>query len=355
MELLMIALLLLMIIGSVIAIETRDLLSSVICVGAVGYIVSIAFLFLGAPDIAITQVVVEILVLVILIRATVSRDLTSPSGDREFFGAMIAVALLLLVGVFVIKTLDVALPEFGEPIFATATNAPGMHYITEGLATTGSANQVMSVIHDYRGFDTLLETTVLFTAILGTLTILRRQARKKVGEVERGGVMGEEEISDSVSAGMTSIVKNVSHWVCGFIFLFGVYIVLFGHLSPGGGFAGGVIIVCTFILFTLAFGRKEIAGLFPRKLAHNFYSLGALSYLVVGLLGLIVVADNPAFLKNFLPHGTPFRLFSAGLIPITNIIIGFTVTSAIFLVFISLSVLRVVDRKEGERKIVKRK
>ena len=73
-----------MIIGAVIAIETRDLLSSIISLGAIGFGVSIAFLFLGAPDIAITQVVVEILTLVILIRATIKRDLVSVSGDREF-------------------------------------------------------------------------------------------------------------------------------------------------------------------------------------------------------------------------------------------------------------------------------
>src|ERR1035437_7054132 len=92
-------LLVLIIIGALIAIETTNLLSSIVCVSAVGFLISIAYLFLGAPDVAITQLVVEVLCLIILIRATITRDLTAVSGDREFFGLTVTIALVLVIAI----------------------------------------------------------------------------------------------------------------------------------------------------------------------------------------------------------------------------------------------------------------
>ena len=109
-------LLLFMIIAAIIAVETKDLLSSVICIGAFGFGASLMFLFLRAPDIAITQIVVEVLGLIILIRATISRDLTFISGDKEFFGTVVSVVIILailLIGTGVFE----ALPQFGTPVF----------------------------------------------------------------------------------------------------------------------------------------------------------------------------------------------------------------------------------------------
>ncbi|HIE10299.1 MAG TPA: DUF4040 domain-containing protein, partial [Kiritimatiellae bacterium] len=108
-------LILLMIGGALIAIETRNLLAAVVSVGAVGYLLSIVFLFLGAPDIAITQIVVEILCLVILIRATVSRDLTSVSGDRELVGLLASLTLLLAATLVVIRV-SAYFPDFGSAV-----------------------------------------------------------------------------------------------------------------------------------------------------------------------------------------------------------------------------------------------
>jgi multicomponent Na+:H+ antiporter subunit B len=176
-------LLLFMIIGAIIAIETSNLLSSVICIGAIGFGASIMFLFLRAPDIAITQIVVEVLGLIILIRATISRDLTFISGDKEFFGTVVSVVIIFVIflaGVQVFETL----PDFGTPIFANVPNAASQTYIEEGLQRTGAANIVASVILDYRAYDTLGETTVLFTTIIGATVILRKKAKKLLEEPE---------------------------------------------------------------------------------------------------------------------------------------------------------------------------
>jgi len=175
--------LLFILIAALIAVETKNLLNSVICIGAIGFGVSLMFLFLRAPDIAITQIVVEVLGLIILIRATIARDLTFITGDREFFGTVVSVVIvfvIFLAGIEVLKTL----PEFGVAVFAETEGAASQTYLKEGLAKTGAANIVSSVILDFRAYDTLGEATVLFTSIIGATVILRKKARKKLEEAD---------------------------------------------------------------------------------------------------------------------------------------------------------------------------
>ena len=176
-------LMLFVLIAAVIAVETDNLLSAVICVGAIGFGGCLMFLFLRAPDIAITQIVVEVLGLVILLRATISRDETFISGDREFFQTVVSVVLvmvLFLAGIQVFSTLG----NFGDAVFARMPNAPSQVYLKDGLARTGAANIVSSVILDFRAYDTLGEATVLFASIIGATVILRTKSRKRLEEAD---------------------------------------------------------------------------------------------------------------------------------------------------------------------------
>lgn len=170
-------LLLFMILGAIIAVEIKDLLSSVIAVGAVGLGLSVAFLILKAPDLAITQLAVEILCLIILIRATIRRDIPTLNRRKEVVGSII---VLLFIGGFLFFAYLALkdLPSFGHPIMRVSQN-----YLAEGLRKTGATNLVASVILDFRAYDTLGEATVLFTAVIGVLAILRRIGRKKIDEV----------------------------------------------------------------------------------------------------------------------------------------------------------------------------
>lgn len=166
-------LLIFMIAGAIIAVEVKDLLSSVIAVGAVGLGLSITFLILKAPDVAITQLVVEILCVIILIRATLKKDLPFSTTGRWLFNTFITIgfiAVFLIAAKICLKDL----PEFGYPIMNVAKG-----YIREGLTKTGAANLVASVILDFRAYDTLGEATVLFTAVIGVLALIRRTGRKK--------------------------------------------------------------------------------------------------------------------------------------------------------------------------------
>jgi multisubunit Na+/H+ antiporter MnhB subunit len=174
-------LLLFILIAAFIAVETKNLLSAVICIGAIGFGASLMFLFLRAPDIAITQIVVEVLGLIILIRATIARDLTFISGDKELFETIVSIVIVFAIFIFGMEALR-ALPEFGTPVFTQTDSAASQTYLADGLKDTGAANIVASVILDYRAYDTLGEATVLFTSIIGATVILRKAARKKLKE-----------------------------------------------------------------------------------------------------------------------------------------------------------------------------
>lgn len=178
MEIILLLLLVFMIVGSIIAIETRDLLSSVISVGAVGFACSVVFLFLGAPDIAIVQVVVEVLCLVILLRLTVRRDDCTYDTHRDIFSiftAIFFVGIIISFSYFFLRELHIF-----EKIFTTANKGEIYnYYIKNALPETKAPNIVTAILLDYRAYDTLGEATVIFTAIVGALALLRKVGRKK--------------------------------------------------------------------------------------------------------------------------------------------------------------------------------
>jgi len=166
-------LLIFMIIGALIAVKAKDLLSSVIALGVVGLGLSLAFLILKAPDLAIAQLVVEILCVIILIRATIKKDLPFSTSGRWFFNTMVTFIFLVVFlsfAYFCIKDL----PEFGKPIMKVA-----QFFLTQGLRQTGATNLVSSVVLDYRAYDTLGEATILFTAVLAVMALMRKVGRKK--------------------------------------------------------------------------------------------------------------------------------------------------------------------------------
>ena len=148
-------------------------------------------------------------------------------------------------------------------------------------------------------------------------------------------------------AGMTIIVKTISSWVKVLIIVFGIYIILFGHLTPGGGFAGGVILASSYILLMLAFGRKTVEENLPLKAASKLDCVGALLFAAIAIAGLIF---GGSFFANFLHQkylpGEPLRLISGGTIPLSNIAIGLKVGASLFLVILVMSVFRMDNSTE---------
>jgi len=144
--------------------------------------------------------------------------------------------------------------------------------------------------------------------------------------------------------GMTIIVKTISSWVKILIFLFGIYIILFGHLTPGGGFSGGVILASCYVLLLLAYGREFAEKNLSLPVASKLDCVGALLFAAVALCGLLYGAAS--FFWNFIHQkylvGTDYELnlVSAGTIPLSNIAIGLKVGASLFLIILVLSIFR---------------
>ncbi len=136
--------------------------------------------------------------------------------------------------------------------------------------------------------------------------------------------------------GMTLIVKVITRLTVGLILLYGIYIVLHGHITHGGGFAGGVIIALSFVHLMLAYGRDVALKKLPKSAMSFFVSAGALIFLGIALLGFF----GGYFFLNFISKGEPFRLFSAGIIPLCNIAISLKVGAGLFAIFIALVFLK---------------
>ena len=159
------------ILASITAVEARGLLSTVISVGAAGLALSVIFLVMGAPDLAITQVVVEVLCLVWLIRATGQDADTTFEARRDRF--VVAVGLVgggifLALAYYAFQSLE----KFGTPLMTLAKQ-----YLDTGLQKTGAANYMMAVLLDFRAYDTLGEATVIFCSIVGAYAIVRKVGR----------------------------------------------------------------------------------------------------------------------------------------------------------------------------------
>lgn len=143
--------------------------------------------------------------------------------------------------------------------------------------------------------------------------------------------------------GMSVIVKKTTQLLAGLIFMYGIYIIVHGHLTPGGGFAGGVVVAGAFILVILAFGsdflnlQKEEMGTTIRE------NVAVLIVLLMAVAGFFV--GTKAFFANYLPKGRVGELVSAGTLPLYNIFVGIEVASSIFIIFLALIIFKEEDIK----------
>ena len=138
--------------------------------------------------------------------------------------------------------------------------------------------------------------------------------------------------------GMTGIVKTVARLISGVVFVFGIYLVTHGHLTPGGGFAGGTVIAGSFILLVLAFGDDIMHLRRVKEGSSALENMAILAFLLAGVLGMVL--GTKVFYANFLARGVVGELFSAGIIPVFNILIGLEVAAALFTVFLAFVIFK---------------
>jgi multisubunit Na+/H+ antiporter MnhB subunit len=162
-----------MILGSLVAIETADLLSAVICVGAVGFALGVIDLLLCAPEVALTLGVVEVLTLVVLIRMIRTRRDTYHATSRDTLAIGFVVGGLAVVLTLACVFALGGLPAFGQPRMEMA-----MAYLAAGLDANRMTNYVTSILLDFRVYDTLGACAVIFAGVTGAYAVLRKKGRR---------------------------------------------------------------------------------------------------------------------------------------------------------------------------------
>jgi multicomponent Na+:H+ antiporter subunit B len=210
------------------------------------------------------------------------------------------------------------LPDFGHyrGPYGTVLNAVA-------VAQRHATDVVTAVNFDYRAFDTLGEEFILFAAVLGVAVVLREMR----GERHRAADAADDEHRFS---GASHALRALSVALIVPILVLGLYVVTHGHLTPGGGFQGGVILAAALLCIFLAGEYAVMKRVSPHAVVELAEATGAAAYGLIGLGGLIFAA---AFFENFVALGTPGKLLSAGTIPLSNVGVGIEVAGAFVLLW----------------------
>jgi multicomponent Na+:H+ antiporter subunit B len=201
-----------------------------------------------------------------------------------------------------------------------------------------ATNVVAAVTFDYRGVDTMGEEYILFAAVVGVAIVLRAQRE----ETEQPP---DEDAADRRAPGTSNAVRALGLALVGPVVLFGIYVVAHGHLSPGGGFQGGVVLATGALLVYLSGEYVTLRKVRPVALIDLAEGSGAAGYVAIGFLGL---AAGAAFLENVLPLGQPGALLSAGTMPLINLAVGLEVAGGFVLLLSEFLEQTLVLRRPGE-------
>lgn len=239
-------------------------------------------------------------------------------GFDRIYKVFSVVFCLFLMMMLLIGVSD--LPTFGHeenPV----NNEVAKRYIENGLQETGAVNIVTGMILDYRAFDTLGESHVLFIATCTVLILLRRDRK------DENGKLPEDETDRLHEPKNDMILQTAARFLVPLIIIFGIYIILCGHLGPGGGFSGGAVIGAGLILYLNAFGFEKTEKFFTAK-TYKWMSFGALfCYSASKCYSFYTGANH---IHSIIPLGTPGAIVSSGLILILNICVGVVVSGTMY-------------------------
>ncbi len=239
-------------------------------------------------------------------------------GFRLFYRALSIVFCVFLVLMLLIGVSD--LPTYGNkdnPV----NNEVAQRYIENGLQETGAVNIVTGMILDYRAFDTLGESHVLFIATCTVLILLRKD------EKETDEASEEEEDDKLYEPKHDVILQTAARFLVPLIIIFGIYVILCGHLGPGGGFSGGAVIGAGLILYLNAFGFEKTEKFFTAK-TYKWMSFCALACYSASKCYSFYTGAN--HIHSMIPLGTPGAILSSGLILILNICVGVVVSGTMY-------------------------
>jgi len=247
------------------------------------------------------------------------------NGEQAFRYFYIVMSVFICLTFTCVLLFTVAsLPPFGDPSNPTNNEVP-RKYLEEGVQDKGALNIVAAMILGYRSFDTFGEACVLFVAASAILALLRRHGPPDAFDTL---LYEMEEPRENV------ILKLTSFPLVAMIMLYGCFVILHGHLTPGSGFSGGAIIGASLILYASAYGTRRACSFFNLKVYNRTVSACLLFYALSKGYSFYMSSNN---LPSGIPLGTPGNLFSAGLIMPLNIAVGLVVACAVYVIYILFS------------------
>jgi len=235
-----------------------------------------------------------------------------------------AVIMLLIVVVFLMQTV-IALPPFGAAD-NPYNNEVSERYIERGIPETGAVNFVAGMILDYRAFDTFGESTVLFVAACSVLILLKLGEHGK-NEKPTEAMLEAEWDDRHYEPKNDEILQFGARALVPIILMYGIYVVLNGHLSPGGGFSGGAIMGAALILYLNAFGFEKTSRFFTFKTFRWVTFLALMTYAGLKSYSFFTGANH---IESGIPLGTPGAILSSGLILPLNICVGLIVMCTMY-------------------------
>jgi multicomponent Na+:H+ antiporter subunit B len=258
-------------VGTAFAILKRTTLFSVVMLAGVFSFVSAALLVhLDAVDVAFTEAAVGAGISTVLMLSTLA--LTARHEAPAQRPRAIPLIVVFLTGLaLVYGTLD--MPRFGDPNAPVHTHvAP--KYINDTAREIGIPNIVTAVLASYRGFDTLGEVTVIFTAGIAVLLLL-------------AGTIRDTGSSRITAMDHHLVLRVVTKVLIGPILLFALYVQFHGDYGPGGGFQAGVIFAAAFIIYALVFGLETARRALPGRVVRLLLAMGVLIYSGTGLVSFL--------------------------------------------------------------------
>lgn len=250
-------------------------------------------------------------------------------------GAVYRVAALVLAVLlfFMLATVMIGMPNVGDKNNPD-NNEVAKRYIENGLSETGAVNIVSGMILDYRAFDTFGESCVLFAATICVMIMLRIDGQTKEDDEEAQKVtFGIRQSAFSkidsrqYEPENDSILKKSAILIVPLILMFGLYVILNGHISPGGGFSGGAILGAGLILFLSAFGFQTAEKVLNAKTVKIITFVSLLVYCLAKSYSFFTGANH---LESGIPLGTPGAILSSGLILVLNICVGMVVACTMY-------------------------
>ncbi len=210
------------------------------------------------------------------------------------------------------------LPKTGNPTNPD-NNEVSERYIESGLQETGALNIVSGMILTYRAFDTFGETNVLFIATCCVMVLL----------MVDDAILKKQEVKNDrrYEPKNDAILQGTAFVLCPIIFIFGIYVILNGHLSPGGGFSGGAILGAGLILYVSAFGFKKTQRFFN----EHIYKIAKITALCMyGIIGSYFYILGANGIENHIPLGTSGHILSGGIILPIDICVGLEVACTMY-------------------------